>query len=233
MPKRSALRRTARYPIVLPVSYQPENPDASSTRAGRTCSLSTAGACLELSERLLSGVRISLIIQTDQECLSTTASVVWVEPLGQTAKAVRHGVAFTHLTSVQQEVLRGAIRRHARAWAPARVQLSLPARCLATEAAAPVLAGWTADLGRGGLALDLPEPLPIGTPVAVTLAAPRGEVTATATIVWVEPFGTSKCLRHGLLLTNPGSMWDLRSDFQTGELPSKESVGAETPAVAA
>ncbi len=230
MPQRSPLRRAPRYPMVFPVSYQLQTPQAGPARCCYTRSLSTTGACLELYEQLPPGASLSLRIQTDQECLAATAGVVWVEPLTPPGEAIQHGVAFTQLLSVQQEVLGGIIRRHARVWAPVRVQLSLPVRCFATTAAPSLLAGWTADLGREGLALDLPEHLSIGTPVAITLAAPRGEVTATATIVWADPVPGGRCIRHGLLLTHPGSVWDMLSRFQSGR---KESEVADSPVAVA
>ncbi len=236
MPKRSPLHRAPRYPIVFPVSYRPERGASGPARTGRTCNLSIAGACLELGERLSPGTCISLTVETEEERFTLVADVVWVDHFVSTGGDLRHGVKFMRLTLDQQQALRDALRRHARVWSPSRVQLTLPARCLPSALQGSALAGWTADLGREGLALDLPQRLPIGTSVAITLAAPRGEVTSTATIVWVEscdPVPVGRCLRHGLVLTNPGSMWDRLGGFRSGESSSLGSEGAGSPAAAA
>ncbi len=236
MPKRSTLRRVPRYPLVFPVSYQREGSAAGPMRPGHTCNLSVAGACLVLGERLPPTTRINLSVQTDQERLTLTASVVWVESFAAPGEGLWHGVMLTPNTLDQQHSLQRVIRRHARVWSPTRVQLTLPARCLSSIAADCPLTGWTADLSRNGLALDLPRRLPIGTSIFVTLAAPRGEVTAAATVVWAEPSDpgpTDRCLRHGLQFLNPGSVPNLLSDFRIRSTPDLDSRNAESTIAAA
>ncbi len=236
MPKRSPLHRAPRYPIVFPVSYKLESGASGPARSGHTCNLSVAGACLELGKRFSPGTRISLTVETEEERFTLTADVVWVDHFASPGGDLRHGVKFLRLTLDQEQTLRSVLRRHARVWSPSRVQLTLPARCLPSALPGSPLAGWTADLGREGLALDLPQRLPIGSSVAITLAAPRGELKSTATIVWVESCDLvppGRCLRHGLVLTNPGSVWDRLGGFRSGESTNQESESAGSPAAAA
>ena len=61
--------------------------------------------------------------------------------------------------------------------------------------------GWTGDLSWEGCSVLLPDRFPVGTLMEVTLTTPRGDVSAKATVVWVDPLErlqTRHLTRHGV-----------------------------------
>jgi len=64
--------------------------------------------------------------------------------------------------------------------------------------------GWTRDVSRGGLLLRLPQVLPPGTALELTLPTPTGPLPVAGTVVWVAPPEARTPdlpIRHGLRFT--------------------------------
>lgn len=204
MPGGSSDRRFPRYQIVLPVSYQtlPSGAGLPREGSGWTRNLSETGACLELTQSLSVGTVLLLSLRDEGGELALEARVVWVGYPPLPSGGTLHGVAFGEMTLHERLVLPALIRRQAglRVQA-ARIPAALPVTCRALGAAGAVLQGWTGDLGREGCMLLLPEQFPVGTAISVTLTTPHGDVTATATVVWVEPSILAvmrRLTRHGV-----------------------------------
>jgi hypothetical protein len=69
----------------------------------------------------------------------------------------------------------------------------------------PVLQGRTGDVSRGGLLLLLPEVIPPGFGLQISIHTARGNVEAEGTIAWVgsaETQGPGGLVRHGFKFTD-------------------------------
>jgi hypothetical protein len=197
-------RRSPRYQIVLPVSYQatPKGGHASIEGSGWTRNLSETGACLELTEPLPAGTPLNLVLLDEGGSLALEAKVVWVGYPCLPSGGSLHGVIFPQVTSDQRQALRKLIRRRGglRLWAT-RIPAALPAKCRPLGASGAPVRGWTGDLSWEGCLLHLSDQLPVGTLIEVTLTMPRGDFTAKATVVWVKPprrVVTRQLARHGV-----------------------------------
>jgi hypothetical protein len=183
-------RRSVRYQILLPVLFQatPMGALAPIEGSGWTRNLSETGACLELSEPLTLRAALRVTLLDEGGSVVLEAAVAWVGHPRLPAGGTLHGVVFGPLTLHQRLVLQTLCRRHAGLRAEAmRLPAALPVLCHPLGAVSPPLRGWTGDLGREGCLLLLPERLPVGTLLALSLTTPRGDVPAEATVVWVEP----------------------------------------------
>jgi hypothetical protein len=234
MAEGSSVRRLPRYQIVLPVSYQatPKGAPAPKEGSGWTRNLSETGACVELTESLPAGTVLSLMLRDEEGGLSLVARVVWVGYPPVPAGGTIHGVAFGELSLHQRLVLSALLHRHAGLRVQAtRLPAALPALCRPLGPAGDPLQGWTGDLGREGCLLLLPESLPVGTLIAVTLATPRGDVSAKATVVWVEPAGQGgmrQLIRHGVRFVEAR---EIQEAFRAMTLEgSPAQVGSTPPA---
>jgi c-di-GMP-binding flagellar brake protein YcgR len=204
MPGVSKLSRSPRYQIVLPLSYRTVSKGATAAQdgSGRTRNLSVTGGCIELTGGLAPGALLSVVLQDEAETLDLNAEVVWVGhpplPSGETM----HGVRFLQVPQQQRETLGDLIRRRGRLRSGAtRIPAALPIECHPPGAAGESVRGWTGDLSWEGCLLLLPDRFPVGTLIEVTLTTPRGDVTAKATVVWVEPRErdlTRQLTRHGV-----------------------------------
>jgi c-di-GMP-binding flagellar brake protein YcgR len=113
-----------------------------------------------------------------------------------------HGVTFLQMTADQRQALQNLIQRRGRLRSrAARIPAALPTECRPLGAAGEPVQGWTGDLSWEGCSLLLPDQFPVGTLMEVTLTTPRGDVTAKATVVWVDPVKrqmTRQLTRHGV-----------------------------------
>ena len=96
-------------------------------------------------------------------------------------------------------------RRHS------RVVVSLPARCARVIGkASPALRGHTANLGGGGLALELQERLAPGSRVTVEIHTAIGPFRIEADVMWTRRLqGKEGVVRHGLCLAGQSELMDL------------------------
>ena len=114
-------------------------------------------------------------------------------------------MAFAALTPAQVEALRRLTSPPALGQrAGPRFPLQCPLTC---QGPAGPVAGETANVSRGGLLLRLTLALPLGTPIGFSLSTPKGAISGTGEIVWVEaPAGPAAGapIRHGLRFTALG-----------------------------
>lgn len=196
--------RSPRYQIALSVTYRttPRGAAAPVEGAGRTRNLSDTGGCLELVDRLAPGTPLSVAFTDESENLVLPAQVVWVGHPRRPSGGTMHGVTFVQMTSDQREAIQSLIRNRGRLRSrAARIPAALPTECRLLGLTADTIRGWTGDLSWEGCSVLLPERFPVGTLMEVTLTTPRGDVSAKATVVWVDPMDrlqTRNLTRHGV-----------------------------------
>jgi hypothetical protein len=154
---------------------------------GWTHNIGEGGACVELTERLQSDGPIRIRLQTARGAIELEARVVWSKENTSEGDSVLHGMAFTQIPPDQLETFRGMLRtrgpvRHAGVRWPLDVSIT----CRPKDRTRRPLAGRTGDIGRGGLLLRLPEELPPGSKLEVTLQTAEEPLTVSGEVVWVE-----------------------------------------------
>ena len=172
---------------------------------GWTRDLSEGGACVELAEAVSARIPLRLLLRTDRGGIELEAQVVWAGGAGRSGGGILHGVVFTRLLPDQLQALRELIRskRQVRN-AGVRVSLEISVTCTPTGSRRPPLQGLTGDVSHGGLLLLLPEVVPPGATMTVTLHTPKGPITVEGAVVWVEPPGgraVGPPFRHGFKFT--------------------------------
>lgn len=196
--------RSPRYQVALPVTYRatPRGSAAALEGSGRTRNLSDTGGCLELGEPLSPGMSVGLVFRDEGEELALQAEVVWVGHPRRPSGGTLHGVIFLPMTADQRQILQGFIQRKGRIRSRnARIPAALPTECRLPGVADEPVRGWTGDLSWEGCSLLLPDRFPVGTMLEVALTTPRGDVSAKAMVVWVEPMErlqTRHLTRHGV-----------------------------------
>ncbi len=204
-----------RYEIDLPLFFKAGPPElrTAKTGSGRTQNLSETGACVELTSAFPPRTPLRLAFQNGRDIPILESRVIWAAAPTLPGGGALHGVAFPQIAPDQRQALRTLLQQkgsgHARAH---RLPAALPVMCHPPGVPVRALQGWTGDLGRGGCSLLLPEQLPVGTPVAIVVTTPRGEIRAKATIVWAEssgPIPAGQLARHGVRLTDPNWSRDL------------------------
>lgn len=207
MPDRSAQRQFPRYQILLPFLHR-AIPAALRVGVGWTRNLSEGGACVEVAERLTPGTPHWLRLQTDRGPIDVEARVAWAEESAPNGKGILHGAAFLQIAPGPLQVLRDLIRTKGQEReSGVRLPLALSVTCRPEGHPGSGFHGRTADISRGGLSLRLPQALPPGTALTLTLHTPNGPLTAEGTIVWVEPperRTAREMIAHGLRFTTLG-----------------------------
>ena len=207
MPGGSDRRHFPRSPIRLTLQHAAGFPTRTRIGGGWTHSVSEGGACVELDRPLPPQSRLHIHFQTDRGVIAVETQVVWTGEAsgpgeGSVAGGIPHGVAFTHLTPDQHQALRDLIlsqRQERRAGVRLPVDLAVTRH--AEGASTPTVRGRTGDVGRGGLSLRLSHALPPGMALELTLHLPKGPLTITGEIIWVDPeyrqtYGDP--IRHGV-----------------------------------
>jgi hypothetical protein len=117
-------------------------------------------------------------------------------------------MAFTQVAPEQLEPLRDLFLSEGPArHAGVRWPLDVSVTCRPQDEAGLSVHGRTGDVGRGGLLLRLPETLPPGTRLEVTLHTPDEPVTVCGEVVWVEAAERripGDLIGHGLRFTSLG-----------------------------
>jgi hypothetical protein len=211
MPRAEDNRRLVRHAAQLPLVYRLPGGRGHHAETGWTRDLSAGGIGLDLPERLRKYARLTLRLGTALGTVRAEGQVLWVGLPTTPSGGTPHGITFTELPPTHQTLLQELLRALARApHAASRLPLDLPVRCQAKDPDGPALRGRTLNVGRGGLALQLPVALVPGAEVALTLQAARQPLTVEAVIAWVEaerrrlPTGP---ITHGLQFT--GLDWAL------------------------
>jgi hypothetical protein len=200
--------RSPRYTIVLPVLYALEESVPPRNGVGWTSELSEGGACLELPERLDLLTPLGLTLRTYDGDIELGAKVVWTAETGPSEGGIFHGVSFTYIAADQHRALRELIRTKGQVRnAGVRLPVELTVVCGRKGDPVPSLQGRTGDISRAGLLLRLPQTLPAGTPLQVTLQTSQGPLTAQGTIIWAgQPTSQApgELIRHGFRFTDMG-----------------------------
>lgn len=203
-----ARRRHPRHPIRLPVLYKIAAPAPVKAGVGWTRDLSEGGACLELAEHLEPLSVLKLLLRTDKGSLEVEAKVVWAARPEPAGRAVLHGVGFTHLTGEHQKTLHDLLTNKGHTMLEGcRLPLEVPVLCRpkSRSMTAPILRGRTGDVSLGGLLLFLPEALPPGFALEITIQTARGKVEAEGMIAWAgtaEDQTPDGLVRHGFRFTD-------------------------------
>jgi len=200
-----AQRRFPRYRISLPLLHRPKAATALRVGVGWSRDLSEGGGCVELAERLRPQRPVRILLQTDAGTIEAEARVVWRQDPAPAEGGILHGVAFTHITPGHLQALRDVLyRKGERGDAGIRLPLEVPVTCQPLAQDEPPIAGWTGDVGRGGLLLRLLTIVSPGTALDLTLHTPHGPLTAQGVVVWVATLDQRPAERpipHGLRFT--------------------------------
>jgi c-di-GMP-binding flagellar brake protein YcgR len=215
----SSLRHSPRYRIVVPAQYQATSKGAPASHEGSgwTRNLSETGGCLELTEAFVPGTLLGVVLLDEGGQLALEAEVVWVGHPRLPSGGTLHGVGFRRITPDQRQALQGIIQRKRRQRSMAsRIPVALPAQCRSIGASSTPVRGWTGDLSQEGCLLLLPDRLSPGTLIALTLTTPRGDFTAEATVVWVEPSArvlNRQLTKHGVQFVDASAVQHDLLDF--------------------
>lgn len=207
-PHRTEKRRHPRYSIRLPLLHKAESSGADRAEMGWTHNMGEGGACVELAERLQPPGPIRVRLQTAKGAIELETRLIWSREADSSGGGTLHGMAFLQIAPEQLEDLRelllseGAVRHAGVRW-----PLDIPVTCQPQGPLGPPVQGRTGDIGRGGLLLRLPEALPPGTRLEVTLHAPQEPLTVFGEVVWMEAAERrtpGELIGHGLRFTSLG-----------------------------
>lgn len=206
MPGWSAARRFTRYPVQLPLLYRIEGSSSPSVGAGWTHNLSEGGTCVEFAERLGSQAPLTVRLQTDRGPIELRAQVVWTGTQTRAGGGVLHGLAFTQVAPEQLQALRDLLLPLSMAsHAGLRLPIEIPVTCQIRNPPGQTLQGRTENVSREGLLLHLPEALPLGTLLGLTLRVSKGPVGVEGVVVWLDPperRTPGDAIRHGVRFTS-------------------------------
>ena len=198
MPRAEENRALVRHAVQLPLVYRLPGAGGRHAEAGWTQDLSAGGIGLELPERLRKDTRLTLRLGTALGVVRAEGQVVWVGLPTTPTGGTPHGILLTEIHPTHNELLQELLGALALApHAASRLPLELPVHCQVTPPAGPPLPGRTLNVGRGGLAVQLPVALEAGAEVALTLHAAREPLRFEAVIAWVE--AADRRLPHGLI----------------------------------
>lgn len=176
-----------RYPVQLPLLYNPEDAAANRVGAGWTRELSPGGACLELGERLPSQGILHLKLRTARGPIETEAQVIWVgEPTSPT-DGIPHGVVFRELAPEDLRTLHSQLPPVFQGTYPrVRLPVDLGVTCGTKRSRREPLQGRVGNMSRGGMLLYFEEAVAPGTEVAITLQTRNGPIRVDGRIIWAD-----------------------------------------------
>jgi hypothetical protein len=174
---------------------------------GWTRNLSEGGALVELDQHVQPDTPLHLSLRTDTGSIEIDTRVTWAEPARQDGGDVLHNLEFTqidpgHLQALCDLLLPLSMVPHA----GIRLPLDIPVSCRYKGRQGPVVKGRTGDVDRRGLLLRLPQGIPPGTSLALTLHTTKGTVMIEGQVVWAEDQDagkTSELFKHGVRFTSP------------------------------
>jgi hypothetical protein len=186
MPRADATRKLVRHAVQLPLVYRQSGGPGHHAETGWTRDLSAGGMGLELPERLRTATPLSLRLGTALGIVRAEGQIVWAGLPSTPTGGTPHGLLLTEIPPPHRARLQELLRALARApHAASRLPLDLAVTCQVKAPAGPALPGRTLNVGRGGLAVQLPVALAPGTVVALTLPAAHPPLTVEAVIAWV------------------------------------------------
>lgn len=218
-------RRHRRYRLELPVRCRLVEPAGAPqpNLPGHTLDISEEGLAIVLPTLLAPGTDVTVLLDLPGGPVVAEATVVWAGPSADGQEGGYHGlkileIAATHESHWQQFLARLASlaysRRHGRLEIGLRVQCAVPTRPRRE------LEGRTVDLSLGGVQLRLPEAIPVGTRLQLSLQVPMGPHALEGEVVWCAPAGGGE---HGVGVQFLQQSWDwsflldLAEEAGTGE----------------
>jgi hypothetical protein len=180
-------RRFTRYPVQLPLLYNPEDVAATRVGPGWTRELSPGGACLELGERLQCQGILHVKLRTAHGPIETEAQVVWTgEPTSPT-DGIPHGVVFSQLSPEDARILHSQLPPVFQGTHPrVRLPVDLGVSCRPKRSRREPLQGRVGNISRGGMLLYFEEAVGPGTEVETTLQTVTGPIRVDARIIWAN-----------------------------------------------
>jgi hypothetical protein len=186
VPEQPEQRRLPRYPVQIPMVYRKEA-EPHQLGAGWTHNLCEHGVGVELDISLRPWLPVGLRIATSYGPLDLRARVIWIGSL-QTGGGRLHGLEFRRVTPPQREFLEDYVKfLQGRPRVGVRFPLDLPARCQPKSPSGLTFQGRTGNISRGGAMLYLPQALPVGSVLGVTINTAAGAANVDGVIVWADP----------------------------------------------
>jgi hypothetical protein len=200
MLEQSMTDQFTRYAVALSLQYRRSGEAGAHPGVGWTRDLSVRGTWVELPESLPLATGIEIRLRTAREAPWLATQVAWIRPEPTSRGLYLHGLTFVRVTPEQRRRLHDFLAEQKQNGA-VRLYRALAVTCLRRESGLAPLPGQTRDLSSGGAAVRLPEPVPPGTSLHVTVHTMFGKVSADAEVVWAEspePRPPGALYRHGL-----------------------------------
>lgn len=185
-------RRHRRYALELPVRCRVEEPARGGFRnlLGHTENLSEGGIALVLPAPLRAGTEVTVLLDLPEGPAVAEATVVWIGPASHEGDGWPHGLeiremAPTHEARWREFLLRMASQAFSRRHG--RLGIRLEIQCAVLGRPSREIGGRTVDLSPGGVQLLLPEPVPVGSRLHLSVQVPMGPRTMDGQVVWCAP----------------------------------------------
>lgn len=185
-------RRHRRYTLELPVRCRVEEPagGAFQNLLGHTLNMSEGGLALVLPTSLPPETDVTVLLDLPEGPAVAEATVVWAEPPGGEEEGQRHGLRIremspTHEVRWRQFLIRMASQAYSRRHGRLGVRLQI--QCAVLGRPPREFGGRTVDMSPGGVQLLLPEALPVGTHLQLSLEIPMGPRSLEGEVVWCAP----------------------------------------------
>jgi hypothetical protein len=184
-------RRFTRYPVQLPLLYNPEDPKTNRVEPGWTRELSPGGACLELGERLQSAGILHVKLRTAHSPFETEAQVIWAGEPTSPADGIPHGVVFRQLAPEDVRTLHSQLPPVFQGTYPrVRLPVDLGVTCRPKRSRREPLQGRVGNMSRGGMLLYFGEGAAAGTEVETTIQTRTGPIRVDGRIIWADLRGS-------------------------------------------
>jgi hypothetical protein len=188
-----------RYALNVPVRYHRVAERRYRREGGWIRDLNLRGAWVELPERVPAGSALALALDTPTGDLTLLAHVAWTCS-GLRDAPYLHGLRFTGLTPERRRRLQVLIA-HEKPPAVIRLYCRLAATCRRNDNGCHAMSGLLRDLDDGGACVRLPERVPPGTEMRISVRTAYGRIAAETKVVWADPPGRlpkDASYRHGL-----------------------------------
>jgi hypothetical protein len=186
--------------VQIPLVYWKEA-DPQQLGGGWTHNLCEHGVGVELDASLRPWLPLGLRLLTTYGPLDLRARVIWIGGL-QLGGGTLHGLEFRQLTAHQRVFLADYVQLlQGRARAGVRFPLTRPVQCQPKSPSGPPFEGHTGNISRGGAMLALPQVVPVGSVLGVTIRTAAGTAAVDGVIVWVDPpakRSPGAPVRHGM-----------------------------------